>query len=147
MLTHNLVRLEKAKAEPRSAPSVPSTCFSASCIWALSRAHSENWQRCCNDASGAWYQSLNEERPGRKFDRAVKALPQRYTSVSSKKTLTELNGITPPGVFFYPSLPLPIARLGCFSSIVIVITGFLSRLACKLTAKKNHSNCYHLCPR
>ncbi|MFL6718814.1 MAG: hypothetical protein ACJ8G3_20865 [Burkholderiaceae bacterium] len=32
---------------------------------------------------------LNEERPGRKFDRAVKASPQRYTVRVLKKTLTE----------------------------------------------------------
>ena len=32
---------------------------------------------------------LNEERPGRKFDRAVKALPQRYPVRVLKKTLTE----------------------------------------------------------
>jgi len=30
---------------------------------------------------------LNEERPGRKFDRAVKALPQRYTVRVLKKDL------------------------------------------------------------
>ena len=30
---------------------------------------------------------LNEERPGRKFDRAVKALPQRYTVHVLKKDL------------------------------------------------------------
>jgi len=31
---------------------------------------------------------LNEERPGRKFDRAVKALPQRYTVCVLKKDLS-----------------------------------------------------------
>jgi len=32
---------------------------------------------------------LNEERPGRKFDRAVKALPRHYIVRVLKKTLTE----------------------------------------------------------
>jgi hypothetical protein len=94
LTAYKLVRLEMAKAahEAKCDPTEISFILASHVIpyelrWAAATRAQGKLPSLLKRLRKRLVDLLNDERPGRKFDRAVKALPQRYTVRALKKDL------------------------------------------------------------